>query len=258
MLGRLYDMREYEFELRTVPALVNPGRQTTLEVAVRHPDTHEIVKAFVEVHQRRYHMFLVSQDMEFFRHIHPEQRDDGTWWIDVTLPKPGYYKVLSDFVPFGGSPQFIARPLVTAGYAGDLEADGAHLVPNIQAYQVIGDVKATVEHNPPSLTAAEHSHLTVRLTRSDTGEPIAELQPYLGAFGHVLIVSEDLVHFVHSHPLDMLPPDADFDSLTGGPDVLFEALMPVPGRYRAWTQFQYRDTLYTFPFTFQVGARGSR
>ena len=68
--------------------------------------------------------------MEYFQHIHPAEQADGTWTIEVTLPKAGYYKVLSDFLPSGGSSQFIARPLVTAGYAGDLAADSAHLVPD--------------------------------------------------------------------------------------------------------------------------------
>ena len=258
MVGRLFDMRDYGFELRTVPGLVKAGEKTTLEAAVRHPDTNEIVKAFVEVHQRRYHMFVISQDMEFFEHIHPEQNDAGTWSVDVTLPEPGYYKVLSDFVPFGGSPQFIARPLVTAGYEGDLAADSALLAPDRSDSQAIGDLRATIQYDPPSLSPAEHSHLTVHLARADTSEPVKDLQPYLGAFGHVLIVSEDLVDFVHSHPLDMLPPDADFESLSGGPEVIFEALMPARGRYRAWTQFRYRETVYTFPFTFEVGERGTR
>ena len=258
MVGRLFDMRNYGFELRTVPALVKAGEKATLELIVRHPDTDEIVNAFVEVHQRRYHMFVISQDMEYFEHIHPEQHDDGTWSVDVTLPKPGYYKVLSDFVPFGGSPQFIARPLVTAGYAGDLAADSAHLTPDTSRTQVMGDLTATIQYDPPSLSPAEHSHLSVHLARSGAGEPVKSLQTYLGAFGHVLIVSEDLVNFVHSHPLEMLPPDADFESLVGGPDVIFEALMPEPGRYRAWAQFRYRETIRTFPFTFEVRARGTR
>ena len=256
--GRLFDMRDYGLELRTVPALVNPGETTTLQLSVFHPDTNELVKAFTEVHLRRYHLFVMSQDMEFFEHIHPEQDDDGTWSVDVTLPKAGYYKVLSDFVPFGGSPQFIARPLVTAGYAGDLAADSARLALDTSNSKVMGDLRATVQYDPSPLFPAEHSHLKFHVTRADTNEPVKDLQAYLGAFGHILIVSEDLVHFVHSHPLDMPPQDSDFESLVGGPDVIFEALMPEPARYRAWAQFRYRDTIYTFPFTFEAGQLGSR
>ena len=44
-----------------------------------------------------------------------EENAEGEWSISVTLPKAGYYKVLSDFMPSGGAPQFTARPLGTAG-----------------------------------------------------------------------------------------------------------------------------------------------
>ena len=106
--------------------------------------------------------------------------------------------------------------------------------------------------DPPNLVPALHSHLTVRLTKGDTTDPVTDLQPYLGAFGHILIVSEDLVHFVHSHPIEIPPPDSDFETIRGGPEVVFEALMPQPGRYRAWAQFRYNDKLYTFTQTFEV------
>jgi hypothetical protein len=252
ILGRPYDMRDYRVEMRTTPALVTAGTKTKIDLDVFHPGTGERVLAFVDVHQKRYHLFLVSQDMEVFEHIHPEQNDDGSWSIEVTLPKSGYYKLLSDFVPFGGSAQFVATPLVTAGYAGDLIADSAKLSPDITASKTSGPLTASVSYDPPRFSPIVHSHLTFRLTRGATGEPVTDLQAYLGAFGHVLIVSEDLEHFVHSHPLEIPPPESDFENIRGGPEVIFEALMPEPGRYRAWAQFRYQDTVHTFPFTFEV------
>ena len=38
----------------------------------------------------------------------------------------------------------------------------------------------------------------------------------------------------------------------GGPDVIFDAFFPRPGRYRAWVQFQRNDKLSMVPFTFEV------
>jgi hypothetical protein len=204
--------------------------------------------------------------MEYFQHIHPEQRPDGTWTIDLTLPKPGYYKVLSDFLPAGGSTQFIARPLVTAGYTGDLAGDSAHLVPDTIFKKSVDDLTAEVAFDPRTFVAGLYGHLNFHLTDTRTGQPVTDLQTYLGAFGHTLIMSEDMVDYVHSHPIDisasdengpkqfMLPPDADPEKLRGGPDVTFEGLMPKPGRYRAWTQFRRNGKLYTFATTFEVTA----
>ena len=99
VLGTPFDMRDYELEFQTVPRVVKAGVKATLLFKVSHPGTGEPIKKFELVHDRPYHVFVISQDMTRFFHIHPEQRPDGTWAVDVTLPQPGYYKVLSDFLP---------------------------------------------------------------------------------------------------------------------------------------------------------------
>ena len=261
-----FDVRDYQLDFRTVPALVKPGQKTTLRFRILHPGTGEQIRKFEVVHERQYHLFVISQDMEYFQHIHPEEMPDGTWTIDVTLPKAGYYKVLSDFMPTGGASQFIARPLVTSGYAGDLAADSAHLIPDTVPMKTVDDITATVDYDPATFQTGLYGHLNFHLTDKNTGRPVTDLQTYLGAFGHTLIMSEDMVEYVHSHPLDILakpdddggppvfliPPGADLEKLRGGPDVTFEGLMPKPGRYRAWTQFRRHDKIYTFAFTFEV------
>jgi hypothetical protein len=65
-------------------------------------------------------------------------------------------------------------------------------------------------------------------------------------------MSEDMVDYVHSHPIEPMPPEANLEALRGGPDVTFEGLMPKPGRYRAWTQFRRNNKLYTFTYTFNA------
>jgi Heavy metal binding domain len=261
-----FDVRDYRLDFRTIPAVVKPGQKVKLLFRISHPGSGEAIKKFEVVHERQYHLFLISQDMEYFQHIHPEEQADGTWSIDVTLPKAGYYKVLSDFMPSGGASQFIARPLVTAGYAGDLEGDSAHLVPDAVSSKTVDGMTATLAYDPATFSSGVYGHLNFHLTDAASGQPINDLQTYLGAFGHTLIMSEDMVDYVHSHPLDILAkadddggppqfliaPGADLEKLRGGPDVTFEGLMPKPGRYRAWTQFRRNDKIYTFAFTFNV------
>jgi len=252
VLAAPFDMRDYKLEFRTVPALVKAGGKITLLFKVFHPGTGEPIRNFELVHDRPYHVFVISQDMTHFFHIHPEQRPDGAWAVDVTLPQPGYYKVLSDFVPSGGSVQFIARPIVTAGYTGDLFASSARLEPDRDLTKTVDDITAEATFDPKRFVAGVYGHLTFHLTSAATGAPIRDLQTYLGAFGHTLIMSEDMVEYVHSHPIENVPPGADVEALRGGPDVAFEGLMPKPGRYRAWTQFRRSDKMYTFTYTFSV------
>jgi hypothetical protein len=262
-----YDVRDYGFEFTTSPALVRPGEKAQWRFKVFHPGTGQQVAKFEPVHERQYHLFVISQDMEHFQHIHPEEQADGTWTIDVTLPKAGYYKVLSDFLPSGGATQLLARPIVTVGYTGDLAKDRAVLVPDTNPKKVVDDITATVSYDPPTFVAGLYGHLIFTLTDTATGRPITDLQTYLGAFGHTLIMSEDMVDYVHTHPLDILasgdddsmpvfviPPGADLEKIRGGPTVTFDGLMPKPGRYRAWTQFRRNNTLHTFTTTFEVAS----
>lgn len=262
-----FDVRDYALEFRTTPALVRAGQQATWRFGIRHPGTGEPVRSLEVVHERPYHLFVISQDMEHFQHIHPQQQADSSWAIDVTLPKAGYYSVISDFLPSGGASQLISRPLVTAGYTGDLAGDSAALVPDASAVKVAGAITARVSLDPPTFVAGLYGHLIFQLTDTNTGRPITDLQTYLGAFGHTLIMSEDMLDYVHSHSLDILaagdddavprfliPPGADLETLRGGPDVTFDGLMPKPGRYRAWTQFRRDDVVHTFTTTFSVVA----
>ena len=70
------------------------------------------------------------------------------------------------------------------------------------------------------------------------------LEPYLGAWGHMLAVSEDLVDLVHTHPFI-----AD-----GGPTVQFNLVFPRPGLFRIWTQFQRQGVVNTLHFDVPVRA----
>ena len=260
-----YDVRDYEMEFGADPEVVRAGETVRLSFRIFHPGMGEQVRDFLPVHDRRYHLFIIGQDMEHFEHLHPEQGPDGSWSVEVIFPEDGYYKVLSDFLPNGGSSQFIAKPIVTADYPGDLESGRTRLTADTVLSQSVGDLTAAVSFDPESFVSGLYGHLRFELTETGSGRPVTDLQPYLGSFGHILIMSDDLVHYVHSHPIDlqnsddetgplalMLPMGVDHSELRGGPEITFEGLMPRPGLYRSWAQFQRRDEVYTFAFTFAV------
>ncbi|HWG28915.1 MAG TPA: hypothetical protein VN676_00050, partial [Steroidobacteraceae bacterium] len=171
-----------------------------------------------------------------------------------------------DFMPSGGSGQFLTAPLVTAGYAGDLQSDSAHLQPDRTFKKSDGDITAAVTLDPPQPVSCQYVHLNFDLTDTSTGRPVTDLQTYLGQFSHMLLLSEDLQCYVHSHPINLvvetgddsptpeyiIPPDADLTNIRGGPRVTFDALMPKAGLFRAWAQFRRNDQVRTVQFTFKV------
>ena len=200
-----FDVRDYRLDFRTVPA----GREAGPEGDAALPDlSPRQRRADQEVRDRctRGSITSSSSARTWSTSSTSTRRSSRTarGSIEVTLPKAGYYKVLSDFLPSGGASQFIARPLVTAGYAGDLAADSAHLVPDTVLTKTVDDITATRHLDPPTFVVGLYGHLNFHLTDTATGRPITDLQTYLGAFGHTLIMSEDMVDYVHSHPLDIL------------------------------------------------------
>jgi hypothetical protein len=76
---------------------------------------------------------------------------------------------------------------------------------------------------------------------------VRDIEPYLGAWGHSLIVSEDLARVIHAHPVEMLPDGRP--SGRGGPTLTFKAALPEPGTYRIWTQIKRNGQIATAVFT---------
>lgn len=249
--GHPFDTRNYVLEVQTTPSVIKAGAPFKMRFDVRHPSSGNLVRDFEVVHDKRYHLFVVSHDMTEFQHIHPDQQPDGSWTIDAVLPRAGAYRIVSDFLPTGGAPQLLSRTLVTAGFNGDLESQDAHLEADTALRKTVGPLTAELRFDPPRLIAGQYGHLEFTLTDSKTGESVTDLQPYLGAFGHAFILSEDLRDSVHSHPPEWRD-GKEIVSGFGGPTVLFEGYMPLPGRYRVWAQFLRRGELTTIPFTFEV------
>jgi hypothetical protein len=179
----------------------------------------------------------VSRDLRFFAHEHPVQKGEV---FDLAIDlAPGAYMTIADFLPLGGSPQMVHRAVVAPGAASPF-AETVTLVEDLADKVVDGiRMQINVDGRPGRLDAV----VRFRFTDASTGTPIANLQPYLGASGHLLIVSPDLTHGVHAHP----------ESVTSGPDINFGAEFPVAGVYKLWVQVQRDGKVFTAPFVVRVG-----
>jgi hypothetical protein len=118
----------------------------------------------------------------------------------------------------------------------------------VDGYTVTLDTGGTVTTGKPA---------TFSYTISKDGKPVSDLTPYLGAMGHLVIISQDLKQFVHSHPHEHADGDHDHAKqghadVKGGPKVDFEAHFKAAGVYKGWAQFQHDGKVITVPFTFNV------
>ena len=241
---------DYNLTLTTEPKVFKAGEKVRFRIAVTHPLTGEPVKAFGEVHDRLFHLFIVSRDMKQFFHEHPTPQPDGSFTIEHVLPQPGHYVLFSDFMPIGGGPQLISTPVVTAGFDGDIASSWPNLKPDTSFVQTANHTVVEMQVNPGQLIAGEEADIPIHMTDEGTKQPVKDLQRYLGAWGHAMMLSEDMTEHVHSHPEETLEGTEIKEG--GGPDLVFHALFPKPGHYRIWLQFQRNNVLSTMPFTVRV------
>ena len=239
---------EFDLKMECTPTAPKPNQKVKLKFAVYNPRTGKQVKQFAVMHEKLFHLFVISQDLSEFQHIHPDFLSDGTFTIETTLPRAGHYKIYSDIYPVEGVPQVLQTDLSTAGYKSDLFSSQARLTPDSSLTKTVGGVKVELKLEPEEIIAGRPVSLKYHLTDAKSGEPIKDLSPYLGALGHTLILSEDQTDYVHSHPEELVG-EGGKPLSQSGPDIVFEALLPRPGIFRIWTQFLRGETLSTVSFT---------
>jgi hypothetical protein len=238
------DYRAYTLDVEIVPRALRPREKAHVRFYVRDPQSGATVRRFDLVHERVFHLFVVSRDFEYFAHVHPTLHPDGALDVDVEVPRPGAYQLIADFVPTGGAPQLVQKSFVTAGFDGPL-SEVPELAPD-RADKIVSGTRVTL--TTPEALAGREQLITFDLRDEASGAPVHDLEPYLGATGHLLFASADLTIAAHSHPVAQL-------STAGGPTVVFQVLFPRAGNYRMWVQFQRRGDVLTAPFTVPVGAR---
>jgi len=229
---------EYRVEVVQLPAARGSGL-SGLQFAVSPPGSFSLVDSFTPIHDKPLHVFIVSRDLSYFAHVHPEF-GHGTWDVRHDVPA-GEYMVVADFVPIGGTPQTVQRAIVTPGYNPPAISRLVEPRPTGGVAVVAGDVSVTMSAD--DLRAGKPATLTFAVSDSKSRTPVTDLEPYLAAPAHALLVSSDLTFAAHGHP------EA---AATTGPAVSFEFLMPTPGLYKLWLQVQRRGRVLTLPFVVEV------
>jgi hypothetical protein len=232
---------EYRMDVEVLPAAGGPGA-AGLRIVIRDPESGQPVPSFAIVHDRPFHLFIVDRSLEHFDHVHPEPAGEGTFELKEPIP-PGEYMLIADFLPHGGTSQTVQRAIVTPGHDGPLLPPAPRLAESPRE-RVVEGIRFVLD--AADVRARRPATLRVTMTDAKTGAPLTDLEPYLGAPAHLLIVNADLTDAVHGHPLE---------TDTRGPTVTFEPLMPVEGMYKLWVQVQRQGRVVTVPFVVEATER---
>jgi len=230
---------EYPTTFSFTPPQIPANEKLRIEIRVSNPKTDAAVQQFQIIHEKPIHLFIVSQDLEYFAHEHPDLGPDGVFRHTTQLPKPGTYKLLADFMPEGGTPQMISQIITTAGYTHSLDAAIAKPVIDL-APKHSENLDVELVLDPPQPLAGKKTMLFFKL------KPAAGLEPYIGAWGHMLAASNDLIDTIHTHPIYVIDP------APGEKQVQFNLFFPREAIYRVWVQFQREGKVNTVAFTIPV------
>ncbi|WP_240958389.1 hypothetical protein [Streptomyces barkulensis] len=220
---------------------VKAGEETELSFTVRDEDGRPLTSYRTE-HGKQLHLILASRDLAVYRHLHPKRAADGSWSVPVDLPAAGDYRVFADFVPAaeGAKPLTLGADLAAVGEYEPKKLPDPSRTATVDGYTVTLD--GTLR---PGATG------TLDLKVAKDGRPVTDLQPYLGAYGHLVALRAGDLAYLHVHP-NGEPGDGATEP---GPTVSFATTAPSGGSYRLFLDFKHDGKVRTAAFT--VAADGT-
>jgi hypothetical protein len=213
------------------------------------------------VHERLMHLIVVSQDLQSFAHVHPEEAEPGRYSVTETLPRVGKYVLFDEFVTAEGVTQIERNVVATEG--AESADNPAALAPDLGTMKESVGLQAvlTTPVNKVRRRVATPFFLDV----TQDGKPAADLQPFLGAACHVVIVSADTKQFAHTHgdipggalsgdmsKMDMAAMPMPTPPSKFGPRLEFTHTFMQPGPYRLWIQLGHAGEVATFAYNVMV------
>ncbi|MFG3441594.1 hypothetical protein ACGF0J_30500 [Nonomuraea sp. NPDC047897] len=223
--------------LTPLTGAIKPGEPTDFRFAVTGPDGRPVTDYQI-AHDKKLHLILVPRDLGDFQHLHPELGADGVWSVKLTLPDAGAYRMFADFEPTGGEALTLGADVLVAGDYAPEALPAVSRTASVDGY--------TVELEG-ELVPGRSSRLA--LTVSKDGKPVTDLQPYLGAYGHLVALRGGDLAYLHVHP-DGEPGDG---RTSPGPEIVFHAEAPSAGSYRLFLDFQHEGEVRTAAFTVHAG-----
>lgn len=239
-VGKAYDdgdpapaaEREAGFDLRLLDAPVASAARTTVRFVIEDGDG-EVVTDFDVRHEKLLHLIAVDTGFTGYQHLHPTMASDGTWSTPMRITT-GRTELYADFRPVGGEDVVARTRFDVPGPLGSPVFSRSR-TQQVDGYQVtvVGD-----------LAAGGDSGLRFRILRD--GLPVSDLESYLGAYGHLVMLRKPDGEYLHVHPEDG----------PAGPEIGFAASVPTAARYHLYLDFKHGGTVHTAMFVLDAADAG--
>jgi hypothetical protein len=202
-------------------------------------------------HEKKIHLIVVSDDLSYFDHIHPEYQPDGSYKISVLDKSNGYkegtghnetrfenggdFTLFADYLPSGGSHQV---EKINLNVKGPSKPPMNYSSDKLTATSDKFTVQLQVEGG--KWVAGAPVHITGMVMKDGKEVDVNSLENYLGAKAHMVVISLDDKEYLHVHP-----------DVQGGKFDL-NTTFKKPGIYRGWIQFQSDGKVHTVDFVMNV------
>jgi hypothetical protein len=227
------------YTLSPMDTTLGAGVAVEYRFTIDGPDGPPVTE-FVDEHDRELHLIVVRRDLSGYQHLHPTRDANGVWTATADLSVPGTYRVLADFTPTGlGEGLTLGTDLQVPGDQRPTPLPAPTRTAHVDGYTVTlaGDL-------------VPGSSSTLALSVAKDGRAVTDLEPYLGAYGHLVALRSGDVAYLHVHP-EGAPGDG---VTTAGPSIEFAASVPSAGTYRLYLDFLHEGRVRTAEFTAVAGS----
>lgn len=222
------------YALSPVEAPAGVGEISELSFQI-HDAAGTPVTEYTTAHDKDLHLIVVRSDGSQFRHVHPVlDETTGTWSLPWEWAEAGTYRVFADFTLAGTD-----APSLTLTRTVQVAGEFAPVVPQPTRIAQVDGFTVSLDGD---LEAGSASDLTLTVTRE--GQPVTALEPYLGAFGHLVALRDGDLAYLHVHAEGEEPEAGE----TSGPEIAFAAEAPTAGRYLLYLDFQVDGQVHTAGF----------
>ncbi len=227
-----------QYEMRfTAPAEAAAGQEVTLAFRPNIKGNETAMVPLDVQHEKKIHLIAVSNDLAWFEHIHPEFQSDGSYVVKTTFPHGGKYTLFADYKPTGGDHKLEKIMLEVAGKPTPTTTWSAAKTTSTNS----GGYTVTLNSEIGKFVDKGETHIIVKVIKGGKEIMASQLENYLGAKGHAVVISaDDEKRYLHIHP------GAENDRLH------LAASFGKPGIYRGWLQFQHEGKIQTADFVLNV------
>lgn len=224
----------------TVPTEITANQPVNLAIDIQDTAGKSVTE-FDVFQEKLMHLIIVSDDLQFFSHLHPNYKENGQFEIEASFPQAGNYTLFADYKPQGETERVsILKTSVFGTKSPSSE-------PDLTRTKISDNTKVNLSFsNSENIKVGEEVTLRFDLQDAATNQAASDLQPYLGEMAHLVIVKQSPslteTDYLHAHAMPSTSPG----------QVDFMTRFPEPGNYKMWVQFNRNGKIITSDFWVNV------